>query len=127
MQINNKEKQFAQGNWGSDKWTKEHTEVDLDTEEVAEVKYIKSRKGKKNKKPYVYDGHCCPFCAKELPKKEGNNDDWVWVSRIEHCPNCGALEVSECPACKRSTWFRCGWYKHQSLGCGFSGSKKETK
>ena len=137
MLINNKEKQFAGGNWSSNKWTKEHTEVKQQPE-LDVVPYKKPKKGKKNKKktPYVYKGHICPFCLKELPDDtEAMKNDpvhkWRWNifhKKVTTCPHCGAYEVTECPACKRETWYcpRNRWYKHIGWGmCGFEGKKKE--
>ena len=47
---------------------------------------------------------------------------WREMYRVKICPKC-ASEIQECPACKRETWCRQGWYKHQFLGCGFEGRK----
>lgn len=132
MIINNKEKQFAGGNWSSDKWTKEHTKVST-PEDPDEVKH-RSNKKKAKKQPYIYPGAICPFCKVELPddleeiakrKSPGRALLWVLHCKVGECPKCGAKEVTECPACKRSSWFRQGWYQHQKWsGCGFSGFKK---
>jgi hypothetical protein len=135
MLINNKMKQHAQGNWGSDKFTKEHTEVKV-VEDVAEVKYIKPKKGKKTKKknkPYVSMFHCCPHCHAELhqiairPEHIGRFS--IFNQRETVCRKCGAIEIEQCPACKNSTWYspRSQWYKHQAIGCGFEGKLLKKK
>lgn len=137
MLINNKMKQAAMGNWGSDKYTKEHTEVKVSVEEPEEVKYVKPKKGKKHKKkePYVYPGDLCPHCKAELPddEKELAKPENKWRRgllgcKVKNCPACGAYEVPQCPACKNSAWYspRNRWYKHKyNWGCGFEGMKKQ--
>ena len=131
--INNKAKQFVQHNWGKPKGQRKGLRVrhlDIEHQHVS----IK-KKRKKEKKKYVYKGRCCPFCLEELPldekrmasekKKYGGNLYRLIEMRyrVTTCPNCKAYEVEECPACKRPTWHRKGWYKHQILGCGFDGKK----
>lgn len=132
--INNKMKQFVEGNWGKPKGRRKGLRVrhlDIEHQHVS----IKKKKPKKEKRKYVYRGHCCPFCHEELPLDEKliakkrmeceGRPHWLIerMYRVTTCPNCKAYEVKECPACKRKTWYRQGWYKHQTLGCGFDGTK----
>jgi hypothetical protein len=125
MLINNKMKQHAQGNWGSDKWTKEHTKVKV-PEDVDVVKYTKVKKNKEPRKAYIYPGNLCPHCLNELPEDTAKKQKYSWCgyNRVRVCPKCHAYEVDNCPACKNSTWYspRSEWYKHQGfIGCGFEG------
>jgi len=132
--INNKVKQFVKGNWGKPATLEQGLKLrHLDIE----PQHIRGKKKKrKQKRAFIYEGHCCPFCHKELPldeklvAKEIKECEgkpytiWETMYRVTTCPKCKAFEVKECPACKRETWCRQGWYKHQTrLGCGFEGKK----
>ena len=132
--IDNKMKQFAKGNWGKPKGFEKVVKLrhlDIEPRQVPSRK----KKRKKEKRRYVYKGRCCPFCYEELPldekliarekKKYGGNPYGIIeiMYRVTICPKCKAYEVKECPACKRKTWYRQGWCKHQTLGCGFEGKK----
>ena len=132
--INNKIKQFIKGNWGKPKGLEKGLKLrDLDLER----QHIpgKKKKRKKGRQKQVYKGHCCPFCHRELPldedritkaKKECEGKPytiWERMYRATTCLKCKAFEIKECPACKRKTWYRQGWHKHQSPGCGFEGKK----
>lgn len=129
-------KQFAKGNWGKPKGLEKVVKLrhlDIEPRQVPRNK----KKRKKKKQKYVYQGHCCPFCRRELPldenfiakkKKELAGKPygiWEEMHRVANCPKCKAFEIQECPACKRKTWYRQGWHKHQVLGCGFEGKKLE--
>ncbi len=129
--INNKIKQFFTGNWGKPKGGKQGVRVKaLDVEPRRIRGKKKKRKGARR---YIYKGHCCPFCHEELPLDEdriakAKKEDRGIIAelcRVSTCPNCKAIEIKECPACKRKTWYRQGWHKHQVLGCGFEGKKLE--
>ena len=132
MIINNKMKQHAQGNWGSNKWAKEHTEVVV-PDDVEIVRHKKVKRSKKERMITVFSRDMCPFCRKELPddleamKKVENKWRWrIWHVKVNKC-SCGAFEVDDCPACKRTTWYNpvTQIFKHQDqLGCGFEGVKK---
>ena len=133
MLINNKMKQAVGGNWGKPKGIEQPIklrDIDLGPRHVPG----KKKKRKKNKQRFVFKGSCCPFCHAELPfdevliakknKELEGKSCCVWreMYRVKICPKC-ASEIKECPACKRETWCRQGWYKHQFLGCGFEGRK----
>ncbi|MEI6437263.1 MAG: hypothetical protein WCO69_00775 [Candidatus Omnitrophota bacterium] len=133
MLINNKMKQVVGGNWGKPKGPEQNVKLrDIDLE-PRRIPGKKKRKTKKQK--FIFEGPCCPFCHAELPKDEeaiakANKElqgrscvVWEMHYRVKVCPKCNALEVKECPACKRTTWRRQAWYKHQFLGCGFEGKK----
>lgn len=131
MLLNNKFKQWLGGNWGKPVKHEHNLHLDSVLEDKDEVKY-KSKK-KKTKKQYIYDGDVCPFCQTELPidevklKEETKHGVWrVFEPRVTTCPNCQSHGVSECPACKRKTWFNPATriYKHQSKWCGFEGTSK---
>ncbi len=129
--INNKIKQFIKGNWGKP----EHSEQGLKLKDFDLREHIFKRKKKRAKREYIYKGFCCPFCNVELPldeeliarkKKECEGKLYTIMEdmyRLTICPQCKAFQVDECPACKRETWCREGWYKHQAIGCGFEGKK----
>ena len=132
--INNKMKQFAKGNWGKPKGLQKIVKLrHLDIEPRQTPARKKNRK--KEKRMHVYKGRCCPFCHEELPldekliamekkKRGGNLYEIIEMRyRVTTCSKCKAYEVKECPACRRKTWCRQGWYKHQVLGCGFDGKK----
>lgn len=76
MLINNKEKQAVGGNWGHPRpFIKSQTKV-VPPKDNDEVQYKKVKRNKKKKKPYIYPGHCCPFCNKELPIDDVVNNTW---------------------------------------------------
>ncbi|HNV24471.1 MAG TPA: hypothetical protein PKH98_06245 [Candidatus Omnitrophota bacterium] len=135
--INNKMKQFAVGNWGKPKGAEKGLKLrhlDIEPRQV----FRNKKKSKKEKRKYIYKGHCCPFCHDELPldesliakkKKECKGKSYGIIEimyRVTTCPKCKAYEVKECPACKRKTWFRQGWYKHKTFGCGFDAQELEN-
>ena len=129
MNINNKIKQFFGGNWGSDKWTKRHTEIPKD---FGYEKIRASQKKKKKKEPWMSERDMCPFCKKQLEidsvATEKRRQDSPWgigifsTVRKTEC-KCGAMRVEDCPCCHRKTWYKTGIYKHQRWGCGFVGEK----
>lgn len=130
--INNKMKQFAKGNWGKPKGLQKVVKL-RHLELEPRQKTVKKKKRKQEKRKYIYKRYCCPFCHEELPldekriakETEEGRPHWLIerMYRVTTCPKCKAYEVQECPACKRNTWYRAGWYKHQTLGCGFDGAK----
>ncbi len=123
--INNKMKQAVGGNWGKPQSIEQH--IKLKSFIVEPGRIPGKKKPKKIKRVYVIEGHCCPFCQKELPKDKSIPRNYVF-NRVNKCPNCGAIGEQECPACKKETWFLNGFYKHQWMGCGFEGEKlKERK
>ena len=128
--INNKIKQFFKGNWG--KPTKMEQGLKLRSVDLEPTHIPGKKKKRKCKNPKIFEWDCCPFCYQELPldedlkiKKEGIHS-WrsIFDRRVKICPNCKAQEIAECPCCKRQTWCKDGWHKHQgSIGCGFNGEK----
>ena len=137
--INNKEKQFIAGNWGHPrKFLKRQTNIPEPI--IPENKHKKKKK--KKKKPYISPFNSCPFCNNELPLDAEKINKiklgpflfkYQWsLPRVKICPICKAYEIKEpdiCPACKRNykVWKNTeGIYKHQSIGCGFTGKKKKN-
>ena len=126
--INNKEKQFAAGNWGADKFVKEHTRIPNPL--LPEIGKYHSKK-KREKVDRDSKWHGCPFCGKILPVIKPENAAFrsrrtyrsIFELRASKC-DCGAKVVkAACPACKRDTWFKHGSYKHkEGFGCGFFGN-----
>jgi len=122
--INNKEKQFAAGNWGSNKFVKRHTKI-ANPLIPESVKGGYSKRKKHVKKLYVLPWLICPFCGKEL-EKLAKDKDFVFNCYAKECKHCGAKETTECPACKRKTWLnKQGIYKHKYWGCGFTGKRNK--
>ena len=123
FQITNKIKQFFGGNWGKpNNLEQRRTEVPDDFFDDVAPKWT-SRK-KKKKKPYIAFWGQCPFCHEkliEIPPEQGH----VLRDYLGEC-QCGAIQVPDCPACHCETWMKNKIYKHQWLGCGFEGKKKET-
>ncbi len=119
-------KQAVRGNWGKPQSIEQH--IKLKSFAVDPERIPNKKKPKKIKRVYIIEGHCCPFCHKELPKDKSLPRNFVF-NRVNKCPDCGALGEQECPACKKETWFLNGMYKHQWMGCGFEGRKiiKERK
>ena len=134
--INNKMKQAIGGNWGKPQLSQQHIKLRDLVLEPARLPN-KKKKHEKIRQKRVFKGYCCPFCHAELPldenliskmKKESPRESYgIWKEnyRMKICPECGASEIKECPACKHETWHRQGWYKHAFLGCGFNGKKKD--
>jgi len=89
----------------------------------------RGKRKKKERQPYVWEGHCCPFCKAELPlvkeKVKGlARLALIFTPRASEC-SCGAFEVPSCPACKRETWYKDKIHRHNKpYGCGFEGEKK---
>lgn len=119
--INNKEKQFAGGNWGTNKFIKRHTKIANPLiSEVAKGGHSKHKK--RLKKPYLSPWSLCPFCGGKLEKL--SDKDFIFNCYTKKCKHCGAKETTECPACKRKTWLnKQGIYRHKYGGCGFTGKK----
>ena len=131
MNINNKEKKAAGGNWGKPgKFIKKHTNIPNPlVPEVTRYKPDKKYK-KKEKKERVFPWAICPFCKKELKLKKGLSKEKSWYFGSEYrenCHECKATHGKKCPCCKRATWFLNGIYKHQFMGCGFEGKKLNLK
>lgn len=124
IQINNKEKQFAAGNWGANKFVKKHTKI-ADPLFTAESKIRFSKRNRRQKKPFVLPWTICPFCGKKLEVADQSNVRF-FKKYAKSCKACRAKEVPECPACKAKTWINSeGIYKHHPWGgCGFTGKKK---
>lgn len=139
MKITRRIQKFFGGNWG--KPDKKEKDINLPNPIFPEEPIIRSKKKRKNKKPYISPYNHCPFCNTELPLDEKRIAEekeklknrpllsiWEEMYRIETCPSCKSFKVPICPACKRETWFNpvTRIYKHQSfLNCGFEGVKKE--
>ena len=138
MLISRRMLKASAGNWG--KPNKVEKKKELKESLIQEEPHTKAhRRKKKDKKPYILPFTQCPFCEKELPidkkrveeenKKLKNRGlavlDWMYV--VTTCPSCKSYEVTYCPACKRKTWFNptTRMYKHQKMGCGFIGGRKE--
>jgi len=136
MIINSKIKQAVSGNWGKPKGAGQGVKLRKIEIEPPRIPNKKKKRVKKSDNPPVFDRFCCPFCHNELPvdhayiatlkntikvKSVGIFPGWY---RVKDCPKCKAKGGQECPACKRETWYRTGWYKHQGHGCGFEGKKK---
>lgn len=125
MKINNKIKQFFQGNWGKPTKVDQMSPIQL---ELFDQEIPKHNKKKKSKRKYVSPWSVCPFCEMLLDKIEvnhDNNDFYVFTVKeyAESC-SCGAkLMRNSCPACHYNTWYLDGEYKHQNYGCGFKGVK----
>lgn len=139
MLITNRILQKLAGNWGHPSKDEKHIRVTKDVF-PEEPKYTKAKKKKKIKKEFVFSWLICPFCGEKLPldqkkiesEKERLKDRplvgiWEDMYPVDTCPYCKSYEVSECPACKRKTWFnpKTRIYKHQRMSCGFEGIKKE--
>lgn len=131
--INNKEKQFAAGNWSTNQFVKKHTKIS----DPLLRETPKHRSNKKKMKPdYEAKWHGCPFCQKALPvvrpvdtvPQPNGFYRWIFEQRASKCA-CGAKIVMEaCPSCKRDTWFKAGIYKHQgNFNCGFFGKRISPK
>ncbi len=123
--INNKVKQFAAGNWGSNKFIKKETRIP-DPLQPEETQY-RSRKKRTDKVDWEARYHGCPFCLNKLPIIE-KNPKYLWGEKRATMCECGAVErANECPACHRNIWYKNGWYRHggvfRRLGCGFYGQK----
>lgn len=123
IKINNKEKQFAAGNWGSNKFVKKHTMIANPLiPEKTRGKGLKRRK--RVKKPRILPWSICPFCGKKL-EELAKSTTFILNDYAKKCSHCGAKETPQCPACKRETWVnKEGLYKHKWFGCGFTGKKK---
>jgi len=130
VNINNKFKQFCQGNWGKPTKTEQKKPLNFDVLENETVK-CPSKKKKGKKKAWLPYGSECPFCGKKLEEVQDKDPDykdsvlrWWRRSYVPTC-KCGAYLVENCPACHRETWFRNKIYKHQdAFNCGFVGKRK---
>lgn len=129
--INNKEKQYAGGNWSANKTIKKKTEInDPLCNEVPKHSPSKKYKKKRQRKPF----YSCPFCEEDLNWKvvltpvKINNQYFSSHNTVYDttCTICGAKEVKECPCCKRETFFKNNIYKHikNRSACSFIGEKK---
>ena len=121
--INNKIKQFAGGNWGSNKFVKKNTRI-LDSF-FPEIPRYRSQK-KKREANYEAKMYGCPFCFSILPIVTRKRSLFWGDERAKTCENCGAENKDKsCPACRLDTWFKNGIYKHRPvfLNCGFVGRK----
>lgn len=116
--------------WGEEKWKKFRIKKLVLPDEERSRKAKRNRQKEKSIKKCGW--HDCPFCGKELPidmakyearaKEAKQRGHFVWkgMFHMNMC-ECGAYEISTCPACRNNTWFREGFYKHQRFGCGFEG------
>lgn len=128
ININNKIKQFFGGNWGSNKFTKKHTKIP-ENFGYEEHKHHGKKKKKKNKE-FFWCGEQCPFCGDRLAKVDKEQKYFWRYEFVTEC-KCGALQVEECPCCKRKTWYNLDTqiYKHGKdwSSCGFEGKKRHEK
>lgn len=126
MRINNKIKQFFGANWGKPKDFEHKAKIDFN--ELEREVPVHSKKKKRTEKKNYSSYWACPFCKEEIPivEEEQRTRYWVFGKRAKVC-NCGAKEVPDCPACKRTTWIKDFVYKHQHWGCGFEGERKHEK
>lgn len=122
FQITNKIKKYFSGNWGHPTaFEKRHTEIPKDFFDDKEPKWHSvKRKQVPEKKTAYWDE--CPFCFTKLEKLPDRDGCWILHDYLPECA-CGAIEVPDCPACHRDTWFKDGVYKHKWLGCGFIGKR----
>lgn len=130
MNINNKFKQFCQGNWGKPNSAEKMHPLHYDILEADKVK-ITHKKKHKQKKPYIPYGAECPFCHEQLEEdktqREDKNNWWVlFRNKYKKECKCGAFLVQDCPSCHRETWLKDKIYKHQYMGCGFEGERKDV-
>ena len=121
QRINNGIKKFFGGNWGKPRdFQQRATEIPDDFFDDKEGRWY-SKKKKGPKKTIAFWG-MCPFCLgplEELPEAERT----LFRDYIGECA-CGAIKVPDCPACHRDTWLKDKVYKHQWLGCGFEGERR---